>query len=144
MKTCLFILVLYLFGFGQPPFTGDWKVMKVETKDSTFYPQDTRDYYLYLSDTVIAYTDHCNDLWSYDIVFDNDTIILNPNYIASTLMYCMDPTERIRKYLDYSGIYKLQDTILVVNNSKGKLYLTRDYSCHFKNKLPGWHPHYPK
>lgn len=122
LLTCL----LYPNGDVFDKITGNWIVIKAESKDATFYPLYYRAYRFYFSKTFIDYNHDGNEKQAVQFSMNNDTLTLNPQHIGSTLVHCVGrENDSLERYVDYSGVYELRDSILVISNKAGKLYLRR-------------------
>lgn len=124
MKTILFLLFL-CSPFTQDPLSyliGEWKLEKLETKNGTIKPS-RKEYNLTISNKGISFNLDINDCFTDSFSIDNEEIIL---YRISCSQVCCDGRfDTIANYINYSGSYVVKDSLLIISNDKGKLYLKK-------------------
>jgi hypothetical protein len=128
MKTTLLLFILSWLSVFQSPLndlTGIWKLERVETNKGTILPKH-EDYFLTISKDLIKYNLDVNTCYSNSFTIDNEKITLDKGSGACTKICCDGRYDTIIFYLNYSGTYKLQDSLLIISNGKGKLYLKRE------------------
>ncbi len=126
MKTSLVLLLLCTFGFGKDPLDkliGKWKLEKVVMGDTPIYPEK-HSFFVIINQTTLSYSDGCNRCTK-QIAFVTDTSIKLDGTVGCTKMYCPRPYDFISDYQNYSGNYKLQDSILIITNDEGEHYLIK-------------------
>lgn len=124
MKTTL-LLFLLILTIKQDPLNdliGKWQLVKVETHGKTI-PIQKQGYFLNISQKTIKYNLEVNQCWSDSFFVDKTNIILYEN--ACTLICCDGRSDSISEYINYTGTYKLQDSILTIFNNKGALFLKK-------------------
>jgi len=126
MKTILFIFIFSSLTVEQVPLTdliGKWKLEKIETNNGTIIPRKI-DYFLNISEKAIGYNLEINNCSADSFFIDNKNIILNR--IMCTLICCDGNYDTISNYINYSGTYKIHDSLLEITNDKGKLFLKKE------------------
>lgn len=123
MKNILLILILLMLSKSPTSnINGKWKLLKVETSDKIFYPKK-KDYFLSITEKTISYNLEVNNCWTEKFEISSEDIFID--YPACTKICCDGRSDTISNFLNYHGKYILNEPLLIIENTKAKLYLTR-------------------
>jgi heat shock protein HslJ len=101
---------------------GEWKLKELEVNGVIVHPKKI-DYYLTIEQDRVGYNLDINKCWVDSFYIDREKIRFS--MIACTEACCDGQLDSIPNYLDYSGTYSLQDSILIINNSTSILRLIK-------------------
>ncbi len=101
---------------------GSWKLEKIVRSWTTNIPGKT-EYYLNITDTLIWYNMEINTCTVYDFKITDSTIEYKG--APCTKICCDDRIDNLGDFLNYSGKYKIKDSLLTIENEKWTSYLIR-------------------
>ena len=121
MKPILLLFLLLFTGEQDPltDLTGKWKLIKIDVNGIMVTPQK-HDHYLNISKNSITYNRDVNQCRVDSFFVDTKNITLYNCACTKIAEH-----DEIIKYLNYSGTYQLQDSLLTIFNSKEILYLKK-------------------
>jgi len=128
MKTTILLIILSWLSVFQSLLTdliGKWELEKIETAKGTILPKH-KDYFLTISKDLIKYNLDVNNCYSNSFTIDDEKITLDKGSVACTKICCDGRYDTIIYFLNYGGTFKLQDSILIITNAKGKLFLRKE------------------
>jgi hypothetical protein len=121
MNIKIFIILCGLSLGQYPSLNGNWHLYKVETKFWTLTPK--HDYYLSFTTNEIEFNLDINKCSVTNFSIDDATIKYDRK--ECTQVCCDGNIDSIANYIDYNGVFELQDSLLIFSNDKAKLYLKR-------------------
>ena len=117
------IVSFFIFEKGSNDnLLGSWKLIELEVNGIIVYPE-IKEYFLTIEEERISYNLDINRCWVDSFSIDNERI--NYSMVATTKACCDGRFDTISNYLNYSGTYNLQDSVLTIDNGKGILRLTK-------------------
>lgn len=126
MKKNLLLFILCIFNTSHDPLErliGTWKLEKIEVGSVVYKPTGIN-YYLTIAKTGVGYNIGINVI-STKIDTVNDSIIKLTNQGSGAPILPIGHDDPIVDYIDYTGKYKVSDSLLIIDNGMGKEYLIR-------------------
>jgi len=122
MKIWLFLFInCSLFTGWQSP-TGKWKLNRIETSGGVLLPEEGK-YRVQFSPKGLTFNLAVNTCRVDSFSISKKRIrFFNCN---CTKMCCDGNSDSISNYIDYSGYYHVKGDSMIIENSKGKLFLSR-------------------
>ena len=123
MKALLLSIAFFTLSFVYLPnnrIFGNWKVLKFVRPDTTIYPLN-RDYFVAISKAAIKFNLEVNDCSAGIVTIDDSTIQCEKPVCAE--LCCDGRHDTLSNYIDYNGHYKFRDSVLMITNTKGILFL---------------------
>ncbi len=117
-----FTILISLISDPSSKLRGNWKLEKIELEKQTLIPK-TYQYGLNISETKVSYNLDHNRCESHSFKITEEIIKFED--IACTLMCCDEKYDSLANYLNYSGYYKINDSILTIKNKVGIFYLRK-------------------
>jgi hypothetical protein len=122
LLSLLIFTLLFEFTNEDKDLIGKWKLAKIEISEKVIVPKKV-DYLLTISSDNFAYNLAVNKC-SVDVkIIDN--IFIEFATVACTEICCDGTIDSISDYINYSGDYEVNDSVLVIQNESGTFYLER-------------------
>jgi hypothetical protein len=125
MKTLLIIASFLAFQQTEtkvPELYGVWILEKIVYNQEVLIPKK-RDFKVTFSDDLISYNLDVNRCQTRDFIIIDNTIKIDR--IACTKICCDGSMDSISDYINYSGVYTIQNNQLIISNTESMIYLNR-------------------